>query len=100
VVDQNALTKGLQERRIAGAGLDVFDPEPPHSDDLILKLDNVILTPHALCWTDQMFEGIGARDIQAVLELSRGQVPGGIVNSAVLDNPIWQQRIARYATAN
>jgi D-3-phosphoglycerate dehydrogenase len=99
VVDQNALTKVLQERRIAGAGLDVFDPEPPHSDDPILKLDNVILTPHALCCADQMFEGIGARDMQAVLELSRGQVPSGIVNSAVLDSPIWQQRIARYATA-
>ena len=100
VVDQSALTKVLQERRIAGAGLDVFDPEPPHSDDPILKLDNVILTPHALCWTDQMFEGIGTRDMQAVLELSRGQVPSGIVNSAVLDNPIWQQRIARYSSRN
>jgi len=99
VVDQRALTNVLQERRIAGAALDVFDPEPPHSDDPILKLDNVIVTPHALCWTDQMFEGIGARDVQAVLELSRGQVPAGIVNRAVLDSPIWQQRLARYAAA-
>jgi phosphoglycerate dehydrogenase-like enzyme len=99
VVDQQALTKVLQERRIAGAGLDVFDPEPPRPDDPILKLDNVIVTPHALCWTDQMFEGIGAIDVQAVLELSRGQVPAGIVNRAVLDNPIWQQRLARYKTS-
>jgi phosphoglycerate dehydrogenase-like enzyme len=99
VVDQRALTNVLQERRIAGAALDVFDPEPPHSDDPILKLDNVIVTPHALCWTDQMFEGIGARDVQAVLELSRGQVPAGIVNSAVLDSPIWHQRLAQYAAA-
>jgi phosphoglycerate dehydrogenase-like enzyme len=99
VVDQQALTTVLQERRIAGAGLDVFDPEPPSPDDPILKLDNVIVTPHALCWTDQMFKGIGAIDVQAVLELSRGQVPAGIVNRAVLDNPIWQQRLARYAAA-
>ena len=97
VVDQRALTEVLQERRIAGAGLDVFDPEPPHPDDPILKLDNVILTPHALCWTDQMFERIGATDMQAVLDLLNGRVPGGIVNRAVLDNPIWQQRLARYA---
>jgi len=96
VVDQRALTKVLQERRIAGAGLDVFDPEPPHPDDPLLKLDNIIVTPHALCWTDQMFEGIGAADVKAVLDLSRGHVPGGIVNNAVLDNPIWQQRLSRY----
>jgi phosphoglycerate dehydrogenase-like enzyme len=99
VIDQQALTKVLQERRIAGAGLDVFDPEPPHPDDPILELDNVIVTPHALCWTDQMFEGIGATDVQAVLDLSRGRVPGGIVNRGVLDNPIWQQRLARHAAA-
>jgi D-3-phosphoglycerate dehydrogenase len=97
VVDQRALTKVLQERRIAGAGLDVFDPEPPHPDDPLLKLDNVIVTPHALCWTDQMFEGIGATDIEAALDLSHGRVPAGIVNRAVLDNPIWQQRLAQYA---
>ena len=57
------------------------------------------LSAHALCWTDQMFEGIGAIDVQAVLELSRGQAPAGIVNRAVLDNPIWQQRLARYKTS-
>jgi phosphoglycerate dehydrogenase-like enzyme len=99
VVDQHALTEVLQERRIAGAGLDVLDPEPPHPDDPILKLDNVIVTPHALCWTDQMFEGIGATDVQAVLDLSRGRAPGGIVNHAVLDNPIWQDRLARHAAS-
>ena len=99
VVDQQALTKTLQERRIAGAGLDVFDPEPPHPDDPILKLDNIIVTPHALCWTDQMFERIGATDVKAVLDLRRGRVPAGIVNGAVLDNPIWQKRLARHAAS-
>ena len=92
----NGPDQSLQERRIAGAGLDVFDPEPPHPDDPLLKLDNIIVTPHALCWTDQMFEGIGAVDVKAVLEVSQGRVPGGIVNRAVLDNPIWQQRLTRY----
>jgi phosphoglycerate dehydrogenase-like enzyme len=99
VVDQRALTRVLQERRIAGAGLDVFDPEPPHPDDPLLKLDNVIVTPHALCWTDQMFEGIGATDVKAALDLSRGRVPAGIVNAAVLENPIWQRRLARYGAS-
>ena len=60
IVDQKALTKVLQERRIAGAGLDVLESEPPDPADPILKLDNVILAPHALCWTDQCFAGNGA----------------------------------------
>jgi len=95
VVDQRALIKVLQERRIAGAGLDVLEQEPPDLSDPILALDNVILTPHALCWTDQCFAHQGALDIQAVLEYCGGQAPTGtIVNRAVLDGQIWRKRIA------
>jgi D-3-phosphoglycerate dehydrogenase len=96
IVDQKALTKVLQERRIAGAGLDVFDPEPPPADDPILKLDNVILTPHALCWTDQCFAGIGASDVRAVLDVMHGRDPVGIVNRQVLSTPGWRKRIEGY----
>ncbi len=95
VVDQKALTKALQERRIAGAGLDVLEQEPPDPGDPILALDNVILTPHALCWTDQCFARQGALDIQAVLEYCDGRVPTGtIVNRAALDNSSWAQRLS------
>ncbi len=84
IVDQKALTKALQERRIAGAGLDVLEQEPPDPNDPILKLDNVILAPHALCWTDQCFAGNGAADVAAVLEVQHGRVPRGVVNRDVL----------------
>jgi phosphoglycerate dehydrogenase-like enzyme len=95
IVDQKALTKVLQERRIAGAGLDVLEQEPPDSNDPIIALDNVILTPHALCWTDQCFAHMGALDIQAVLEYREGRVPTGmIVNRSVLGSQSWLQRIA------
>jgi D-3-phosphoglycerate dehydrogenase len=94
VVDQKALTRALQERRIAGAGLDVLEQEPPEPDDPILTLDNVILAPHALCWTDQCFAGNGAADVRAVLEVQHGRVPRGIVNRAVLDSETWQKRLA------
>ena len=95
VVDQKALTKVLQERRIAGAGLDVLEREPPDLSDPILALDNVILTPHALCWTDQCFAHQGALDIQAVLEYCDGSPPTGtIVNRSVLDSQSWLERIS------
>ena len=96
IVDQKALTRALAERRIAGAGLDVLEQEPPDADDPILKLDNVIFAPHALCWTDQCFAGVGAADVAAVLDIMAGRNPRGVVNSAVLGLPQWQARLADY----
>jgi phosphoglycerate dehydrogenase-like enzyme len=96
IVDQKALTEALKANRIAGAGLDVLEQEPPDPDDPILSLDNVILAPHALCWTDQCFAGIGAADVTAVLEVQHGRVPRGVVNRAVLESETWKKRLADF----
>jgi phosphoglycerate dehydrogenase-like enzyme len=96
IVDQKALTRALTERRIAGAGLDVLESEPPDPDDPILTLDNVVLAPHALCWTDQCFAGNGAADVKAVLDIQHGRVPRGVVNRAVLDQPRFKARLEAY----
>ncbi|HMN87989.1 MAG TPA: NAD(P)-dependent oxidoreductase, partial [Bauldia sp.] len=96
IVDQKALPAALTERRIAGAGLDVLEQEPPDANDPILKLDNVILAPHALCWTDQCFAGNGAADVKAVLEVQHGRNPRGVVNRAVLETETWKKRLADY----
>jgi D-3-phosphoglycerate dehydrogenase len=96
IVDQAALTRVLADRRIAGAGLDVLEQEPPDADDPILALDNVVLGPHALCWTDQMFAGNGAADVKAVLDLMAGRVPVGIVNREVTERPAWQEKLGQY----
>ncbi len=93
LVDQQALTAALRERRIAGAGLDVLEQEPPDANDPILKLDNVILAPHALCWTDQCFAGNGAADVAAVIEVQHGRVPRGVVNRDVLASDTWKKRL-------
>lgn len=98
VIDEPALTAALAERRIAGAGLDVFEAEPCPADAPILALDNVIVTPHALCWTDQCFAGIGACDVRAALEMMAGRVPDGIVNREIVDAPGWRAKLEANAT--
>jgi phosphoglycerate dehydrogenase-like enzyme len=97
VVDQAALLEALKAGRIAGAGLDVLAAEPPDEDDPILGLDNVILSPHALCWTDQCMAGNGAADVAAVLSTVSGRQPAHVVNAAVMETPEFRQRLNEYA---
>jgi D-3-phosphoglycerate dehydrogenase len=99
VVDEAALTRALQEGRIAGAGLDVLEQEPSPAENPLYRLDNVILTPHALCWTDQCFAGIGAADVKAVFDVMHGRVPTGIVNREIVDQPEWRAKLERYQAA-
>jgi phosphoglycerate dehydrogenase-like enzyme len=99
VVDEPALTRALQQGRIAGAGLDVFEEEPSPAANPLYRMDNVILTPHALCWTDQCFAGIGAADVKAVFDVMHGRVPTGIVNREIVDRPAWQEKLERYQAA-
>jgi phosphoglycerate dehydrogenase-like enzyme len=96
IVDQAALTEVLRAHRIAGAGLDVLEQEPPDPNDPILKLDNVILTPHALCWTDQCFAGNGAADVKAALDVQHGREPRIVINKAVLASERWRKRMAEF----
>jgi phosphoglycerate dehydrogenase-like enzyme len=97
IVDQKALYGALMNGTIAGAGLDVFDIEPAPADEPIFKLDNVIATPHSLCWTDECFAGNGAADIVAVKEVMQGRVPRGIVNREVTDNEAWKHKLRGFA---
>lgn len=60
IVDEAALAGALRTGWRAGAGLDVFETEPPAADNPLPGLDNVILSPHALSWTDEMAAGNGA----------------------------------------
>jgi D-3-phosphoglycerate dehydrogenase len=97
IVDQRALTKILQAGAIAGAGLDVLEQEPPDDDDPILSLDNVVLSPHALCWTDQCMAGNGAADVDAVKSTMGGRAPAHVVNPSVLEAVEFKRRLTEYA---
>lgn len=97
IVDQTALTELLSERRIAGAALDVFEKEPIDVNDPLLKLDNVILSPHAICWTDELFRGIGQSACQSVLDVAAGRFPQDVVNRDVLNQGTLKQKLSRFA---
>jgi D-3-phosphoglycerate dehydrogenase len=99
IVDQRALIDVLREGTIAGAGLDVFEQEPIDPHDPLLSLDNVILAPHALCWTDECFLGNGISAIGSILEVAAGRVPANVVNRAVLESPAFQNKLRPFAAA-
>ncbi len=80
IVDEMALIDVLRAGRIAGAGLDVFEQEPVDPANPLLRMDNVIVTPHALCWTDECFHAIASSGLQGVVDFSLGRRPAHIVN--------------------
>jgi phosphoglycerate dehydrogenase-like enzyme len=60
IVDKESLITALKNGKMAGAGIDVFHKEPIDADDPILKLDNVILTPHSAGQTPEVLDkGVG-----------------------------------------
>jgi len=97
LVDQPALVAALRERRIAGAGLDVFAVEPLPANDPLLPLDNVIVTPHWSCSTTDVWQATGRAMANGMLRAARGQVPADVVNREVLEQPGFQAKLARFA---
>ncbi|RPJ05618.1 MAG: hydroxyacid dehydrogenase [Deltaproteobacteria bacterium] len=90
VIDEAALIQCLKEKRIAGAGLDVFSKEPPEKDNPLKELDNVILTPHIGGLTLECGIRVSVLAAQAILDVLHGKKPGGIVNPEVLNHARWQ----------
>ena len=98
IVDQGALTNALTERRIRGAAIDVFEEEPVDPADPILGLDNIIVSPHAVCWTDQCFLDNGRSACRSILDVAAGRVPGNVVNGAVADSPRLREKLLRFSS--
>ena len=87
VIDQAALTRALTECRIRGAGLDVLAEEPIREGDPLLSLDNVVMTAHAIGWTDHCFRDCGISAWRSIIDIASRRVPAYLVNPEVLDHP-------------
>ena len=87
VVDEPALTAALRAGRIAGAALDVFEQEPVDPANPLLAMDNVIVTPHSLCWTDECFHNMAATGLASIVDALSGRAPEFVVDRAVLEHP-------------
>ncbi|MDK2373201.1 MAG: glyoxylate reductase [Candidatus Korarchaeota archaeon] len=85
VVDQKALYKALKEGWIAGAGLDVFEQEPISPDDPLLKLDNVVLAPHAASASHETRSRMAEMVAENLIAFLNGKVPPNLVNKEVVN---------------
>jgi len=82
-VDEAALIKALQEKKITGAGLDVFEIEPIEPDNPLLKMDNVIVIPHSASYSDTAVEVNPINPAQEVARVLSGKWPNNPVNKTV-----------------
>lgn len=83
VVDESALIRALHQKRIAGAALDVFEKDPIDPDNPLLKMEEVILTPHSAFYCDASFKRLRISVAQEAVRVARGRWPRNVVNQGV-----------------
>lgn len=82
--DEKALAKALSEKWIRGAGTDVFEEEPPNEDNPLLKLDNILLSPHMAALTKECVIRMAVGSAQNVIDVLTRKMPRYIVNYSLL----------------
>jgi phosphoglycerate dehydrogenase-like enzyme len=95
IVDEAALLAALQSRQIAGAALDCFEVEPVITPHPFGQLDNVLLAPHSIAWTHELFRDIGRIACKSMRDLAFGQRPAGVLNPELFGRPSFQEKWTR-----
>jgi len=75
IVKESELSDALGCGRIAGAGIDVYDPSPPAKDHPLFAMDNVIITPHSAAHTHEAMINMAKQAAQGIIEVLRGEIP-------------------------
>ena len=89
VIDHAALLRALQEGWIAGAAMDVFEPEHLPADHPLLALPNLIATPHVAFYSEESILELEVQAAKNVAAILSGRRPAAVVNPEVLDLPQW-----------
>lgn len=89
VIDQSALLLALQEGWIAGAGLDVFEPERLPPDHPLLHAPNLLATPHVAFYSEESVVELEIKAAENVAAILSGRRPGPVINPQVLELPRW-----------
>jgi D-3-phosphoglycerate dehydrogenase len=84
IIDEIALIQALEEGRISGAGLDVLEKEPPDLQNPLLKMENVILSPHVSFYSVESISELKRRTAENVSSVLLGKWPKSVVNREVV----------------
>jgi len=96
VIDEAALVKAVREGWIQGAGIDVYEQEPTPADNPLLKLENVIVTPHSIALTDEFYITMWELIAQQIRQMIDGEKPETLVNPEVWDRPEFQNKLKKF----
>ncbi len=80
VVDEAALIRAMQARKILAAGLDVLEEEPTPANNPLLDMDNVLITPHLAAFAQESHEKSHAFAVQNTAKVARGEEPESVVD--------------------
>jgi len=84
IVDEKALIQALVEGRVSGAALDVLEKEPPDPQNPLLKMENVILSPHVSFYSEESIKELKRRTAENVAKVLMGKWPRSVVNRNVI----------------
>jgi phosphoglycerate dehydrogenase-like enzyme len=98
IINERDLIAALECGAIAGAGLDVFEEEPLPEGHPFIRMEQVILAPHALAWTDDLYRNNSVMALENLLAVFQGGTPRYIVNKQVLEQPQFRSRQAKLAS--